>query len=296
MKELELFISSLNSEKTKQNYKTWIEDFLNNLNIKNVEQLGELGVSDIVSWVNYLRNIKGNLDNSIKPKCQAVNSFYIFLMENPKYNINNNPAMYVLKKLKPQKNPSKRTFLTLEEQQAFLGACKSKREIAMFTLFLNNGLRVSELIGLQLSDCYRMVIPETNKEGYFINIRRKGNKIQKMVLNKETFEAIKDYIDNARKETVYNNIFISDGGKPMATLSIDRTVKKIAKKAGINKNISAHSLRRSIATELYRQGVDINGIKDVLGHASISTTQIYIQNAEEHANKILNSYSISKIN
>ena len=296
MKELELFISSLNSEKTKQNYKTWIEDFLNNLNIKNVEQLGELGVSDIVSWVNYLRNIKGNLDNSIKPKCQAVNSFYIFLMENPKYNINNNPAMYVLKKLKPQKNPSKRTFLTLEEQQAFLGACKSKREIAMFTLFLNNGLRVSELIGLQLSDCYRMVIPETNKEGYFINIRRKGNKIQKMVLNKETFEAIKDYIDNDRKETVYNNIFISDGGKPMATLSIDRTVKKIAKKAGINKNISAHSLRRSIATELYRQGVDINGIKDVLGHASISTTQIYIQNAEEHANKILNSYSISKIN
>lgn len=296
MKELELFISSLNSEKTKQNYKRWIEDFLNNLNIKNVEQLGELGVSDIVSWVNYLRNIKGNLDNSIKPKCQAINSFYIFLMENPKYNINNNPAMYVLKKLKPQKNPSKRTFLTLEEQQAFLGACKSKREIAMFTLFLNNGLRVSELIGLQLSDCYRMVIPETNKEGYFINIRRKGNKIQKMVLNKETFEAIKDYIDNARKETVYNNIFISDGGKPMATLSIDRTVKKIAKKAGINKNISAHSLRRSIATELYRQGVDINGIKDVLGHASISTTQIYIQNAEEHANKILNSYSISKIN
>lgn len=296
MKELELFISSLNSEKTKQNYRTWIEDFLNNLNIENVEQLRELGVSDIVSWVNYLRNIKGNLDNSIKPKCQAVNSFYIFLMENPKYNINNNPAMYVLKKLKPQKNPSKRTFLTLEEQQAFLGACKSKREIAMFTLFLNNGLRVSELIGLQLSDCYRMVIPETNKEGYFINIRRKGNKIQKMVLNKETFEAIKDYIDNARKETVYNNIFISDGGKPMATLSIDRTVKKIAKKAGINKNISAHSLRRSIATELYRQGVDINGIKDVLGHASISTTQIYIQNAEEHANKILNSYSISKIN
>lgn len=296
MKELELFISSLNSEKTKQNYRTWIEDFLNNLNIENVEQLRELGVSDIVSWVNYLRNIKGNLDNSIKPKCQAVNSFYIFLMENPKYNINSNPAMYVLKKLKPQKNPSKRTFLTLEEQQAFLGACKSKREIAMFTLFLNNGLRVSELIGLQLSDCYRMVIPETNKEGYFINIRRKGNKIQKMVLNKETFEAIKDYIDNARKETVYNNIFISDGGKPMATLSIDRTVKKIAKKAGINKNISAHSLRRSIATELYRQGVDINGIKDVLGHASISTTQIYIQNAEEHANKILNSYSISKIN
>ena len=296
MKELELFISSLNSEKTKQNYRTWIEDFLNNLNIENVEQLRELGVSDIVSWVNYLRNIKGNLDNSIKPKCQAVNSFYIFLMENPKYNINNNPAMYVLKKLKPQKNPSKRTVLTLEEQQAFLGACKSKREIAMFTLFLNNGLRVSELIGLQLSDCYRMVIPETNKEGYFINIRRKGNKIQKMVLNKETFEAIKDYIDNARKETVYNNIFISDGGKPMATLSIDRTVKKIAKKAGINKNISAHSLRRSIATELYRQGVDINGIKDVLGHASISTTQIYIQNAEEHANKILNSYSISKIN
>lgn len=296
MKELDLFINSLSSEKTKKNYRTWIEDFLTYSHIENVNKLGELGISDIIDWVNYLRNEKNNLDNSIKPKCQALNSFYIYLMEDRKYNINNNPAMYVLKKLKPQKNPSKRTFLTPEEQRIFLDNCKSKREIAMFTLFLNTGLRISEVISLQLSDCYKVIIPETNKEAYFINVRRKGNKIQKMVLNKETFEAIKDYIDNARKQSIYNNIFISDKGTPMMPESIHRTVKKITKRAGINKNISAHSLRRSIATALYNQGVDINGIKDVLGHASISTTQIYIRDEEERANQILDSYSVSKLN
>ena len=104
------------------------------------------------------------------------------------------------------------------------------------------------------------------------------------------------YIDNARKQSIYNNIFISDKGTPMMPESIHRTVKKITKRAGINKNISAHSLRRSIATALYNQGVDINGIKDVLGHASISTTQIYIRDEEERANKILDSYSVSKLN
>lgn len=294
MKEFDLFINSLSSDKTKSNYKIWIEGFLNYLKIENVEQMAKIGVSDVVDWVNYLRNEKGNLDNSIKPKCQALNSFYMFLMEDKNNNIDNNPAMYVLKKIKPQKNPSKRTFLTADEQKRFLENCTTKREKAMFTLFLNNGLRVSEIIGLQLSDCYKAEVKD--REAYFINIRRKGNKIQKMVLNQETFYAIQDYVENSRKESLYNNVFISDGGKPMMTSSIDRTVKKIAKKAGINKNISAHSLRRSIATELYRQGVDINGIKDVLGHASISTTQIYIQNAEEHANEILTNYSISNFN
>ena len=78
MKELDLFINSLSSEKTKKNYRTWIEDFLTYSHIENVNKLGELEISDIIDWVNYLRNEKNNLDNSIKPKCQALKSFYIY--------------------------------------------------------------------------------------------------------------------------------------------------------------------------------------------------------------------------
>ena len=293
MKEVELFIKSLNSEKTKQSYRIWIESFLEYYKIENVEKLKEIETADVFDWVDHLRN-KGNLDNSIKPKCQAVNSFYIFLMENTKYNINSNPVYYVLKKLKPQKNPSKRTFLTISEQKRFLRECTTKREKAMFTLFLNNGLRVSELIGLQLEDYCKTEL--NGRTVYYLNIKRKGSKIQKMILNDGTSKYLNDYIKNSRKQSLYNNIFISNSGKPMTTVCIDRTVKKIARKAKIDKNISAHSLRRSIATSLHEQGVDINGIKNVLGHSSISTTQIYIQNFEKEANNIFTNYSVLNMN
>lgn len=295
MIELDLFIKSLKSEKTKNDYKIWIEDFLEYKNIKEVEQLKDINVRDIVDWVDFLRKEKNNLDNSIKPKCQGLSSFFLFLMEDQNYGILNNPVIYVLKKLKPQKNPSRRTFLTIEEQELFLSECKSKREIAMFTLFLNNGLRVSELINLNLNDFGKVISPTNGEEIYYINIVRKGGKIQRMRLNNDTAEAINDYIENGRKQSVYNNLFISNGGKPMSTSCIDKSIKKIKDKAGISKNISAHSLRRSIATTLHNQGVDIDGIKNVLGHASISTTQIYLQDGEENANQILTNYSVAKL-
>lgn len=287
MKELETFLKLKTSQKTKINYSNWINDFLQFKNIKDINDFANINLDDMVEYVDYLRNEKNNTDNSIKSKFRALSSFCNFLLESGL--IEKNYSKYIIKNLNAQVNDNKRSFLTMDEQIRFLKECKSKREKAMFYLFLNNGLRVDELINLEL-DNFKTYKNEDGKYVGQITFRRKRNKIQTMYLNEYVTELINDYINNDRKDTPYNNIFISNWGNPMDTSNIDKTISKIAKRAGIDKKISAHSLRRSLATNLHNQGIDILGIKSILGHSSITTTQIYVKDDEKNANNILSNY------
>ena len=113
--------------------------------------------------------------------------------------------------------------------------------------------------------------------------------MKKVDLNDATRIAIDTYL-LVRKKTNCPNLFVSNNGKPMATNSIDRTINKLALRAGItDKKISAHSLRRTVATDMYKRGEDILTIKNVLGHHKISTTELYIKDTNEFVKKAINS-------
>ena len=154
----------------------------------------------------------------------------------------------------------------------------------MIMLLLNNGLRVSELINLEFEDY--------DKDNQTITITRKGGLRKTIPISNEVNYAISKYLIY-RKNTGCTKLFVSNGGNKMSTNSIDRTIKKLKNKANIETNISAHSLRRTLATDLHKSGYDIKEIKDVLGHKSINTTAIYIKDEDENIRKVVKEHGFT---
>lgn len=294
MKEVELFLNTIISKGTKRSYQKNIELFLEYANISTLEEFKKLDTDDFYNWRNYLLNEKNNTPNSIKAKLSAISSFYAYLMSNPKYGVTINPIIsgQIHKKTKGGTDPSRTTWLTEEEANRFMDACKNLREKAMCAIFVNTGLRVSELINLEL-DKFQTIEKTPNTTESTILITRKGGKKQWIYFNSFVTKTILEYL-KVRKETKCNNLFVSNRGNPMSTQSIDRTIHKIQRKAGLNKNISAHSLRRTSATAMYNEGYDIKQIQGALGHNSSGTTDIYLKGLEDSAMGVFKNFIIGE--
>lgn len=293
MKEVNNFINTLRSECTRRNYQNYIEGFLNYKGITEFESFKEATGDDYFEYKNYLATKCGNAENSLKLKFMAISSFYNYLTKNPKYNIKENVIKEcgILTRIKNISNPAHKTWLTSDERQLFLEECKNPREKAICVIFLNTAVRVSELINLKLSKYTRY----QNKDGEnvsYVYFTRKGGKMQKLYFNAYVTRVVEEYL-KVRKDSECDNLFVSNCGKPMSTQSIDRTINKLAKKAGINKKISAHSLRRTVATDMNKQGIPLKGIQLTLGHNSISTTGLYIQNLEEDTEDLMMNYVVA---
>lgn len=146
-----------------------------------------------------------------------------------------------------------------------------RRDKAMLELFYSSGLRLSELCGLKLE----MI----DFEDGFLRVTGKGNKTRVVRIGKQALEAVKNYLSNERPALVTrkssSHLFISVRGTPLSPDRIRQIVKQRAKLAGIEQNIYPHLLRHSFATHLLEGGADLRVIQELLGHADISTTQIY---------------------
>ncbi len=174
-------------------------------------------------------------------------------------------------------------FLDVNEVKNLLDAPDSKtlfgmRDRAMLELLYSCGLRVSELINLQLTHL------NTNEE--YIRIIGKGGKERLLPLGEMAIEYLEIYEKNARpfllKQGQINGYFLSNRGSPMSRQNFFYIIKAYALKAGINKPLSPHSLRHAFATHLVQRGADLRSVQLMLGHSDISTTQIYthIQNTQ----------------
>ena len=292
MEEVKKFLNTINSEGTRKAYETSINAFLDYKKIENIDGFKKMTVDDYFEWRNYLMNVLGNTGNTVKPKLSAISSFYDYLIGSQKYGINSNPIQIgaIHKKTKAQVNPENTTWLTKQEAVNFMSQCKNPREIAMCAVFLNTGLRVSEVINLELEKYERF----PNSQGEIcshILVHRKGGKLQIVEFNPYVTEKIDNYL-KVRKQTDCKNLFVSDCGNPMSKQSIDRTIHKIQRKAGITKEISAHSLRRTAATNMYKMGFGIKEIQDVLGHSSSGTTDIYLKGLDGSSNNVFRNFVI----
>lgn len=281
MKELESFLKLQNSEVTKKDYNISIKQFLDYVAVDNIEGLIKLTIDDYVDYRDYLLNERNNTQNTVNTRFRAVSSFLTYLRDELNIDIQNY-ACSVAKRLKPQ--PKKGTSLNSTEAVNLLNECKNPREYAMIMLLLNNGLRVSELINLEFEDY--------DKDNQTITITRKGGLRKTIPISNEVNYAISKYLIY-RKNAGCTKLFVSNGGNKMSTNSIDRTIKKLKNKANIETNISAHSLRRTLATDLHKSGYDIKEIKDVLGHKSINTTAIYIKDEDENIRKVVKEHGFT---
>lgn len=161
------------------------------------------------------------------------------------------------------------------------------RNKAIIEVLYACGLRVSELISLRLSNIY--------VKDEFIKVLGKGNKERLIPIAKSTLKSIFLYVEGERKfQQIHNKhtdiVFINKRGTALSRQMIFIMIKELAEKAGLKKSISPHTFRHSFATHLLEGGADLRAVQQMLGHSSISTTEIYTHISDKYLREIINKY------
>ncbi|MGX7666875.1 site-specific tyrosine recombinase XerD [Flavobacterium pedocola] len=182
--------------------------------------------------------------------------------------------------------------LSLEEIDKLIAAVdlskeEGERNRAMLETLYGCGLRVSELVSLKISDLFF-------EEG-FLKITGKGNKQRFVPVSPSTQKYIVFYKDQIRNHLVIqkgfeDTLFLNRRGKQLTRAMVFTIIKDLAVKIGLNKTISPHTFRHSFATHLLENGADLRSIQMMLGHESITTTEVYMHLDRKHLSQILNSF------
>lgn len=182
--------------------------------------------------------------------------------------------------------------LAVEEIDAIISAIdlsskQGERNRAIIETLYGCGLRVSELTSLKISDLYF-------EEG-FIKVTGKGDKQRLVPIGPTTEKYISIYRKEVRiHQTIHpaamDTVFLNQHGRPLTRAMIFTIVKRLAEKAGIHKTISPHTFRHSFATHLLENGADLRAIQQMLGHESITTTEIYTHIDRRHLTEIINRF------
>lgn len=245
---------------------------------------------DIYNFLYYMQQERGNGESARARKLCAIKNLYKFLKNN--YEITDNPADKLEAPKKKKKLPK---YLTLEEAQLLLSSITPpnyERDYAIITIFLNCGLRVSEMEGISLKD----IDSDMTK----LKVTGKGSKERMVYLNDACKAAIKAYLavrpsDVKGKDS--DALFISRNRNRLNVKTIQWLVYKRLKEAGLEgREMSVHKLRHTAATLMYQHGhTDVRVLKDILGHEDLSTTQIYTHISDEQMQKAADSNPLSGI-
>jgi integrase/recombinase XerD len=216
----------------------------------------------------------------------SIRMFYRFLVSEGK--INSNPARLMGIPRMYQHLPD---VLSRDEVEALLlqpdtMTVLGRRDKAILEVLYATGLRVSELIGLKISNI--------NLEAGYIRTIGKGSKERIVPMGTKAIDSLKDYVTNSRpsflKKGEFPNLFLNSRGKPMTRQGLWKIIRNYALKAGITKTVTPHTVRHSFATHLLEGGADLRSVQIMLGHADISTTQIYTHVARERLKEIHEKY------
>jgi len=171
--------------------------------------------------------------------------------------------------------------------QIDLSAPQGERNRAMLETLYGCGLRVSELVDLKLSDLFF-------EEG-FIKVTGKGDKQRFVPIAGSTMKFINIYVKDCRRhqhiaEEAKDTVFLNRRGKALTRAMVFTIIKDLTERAGIRKNVSPHTFRHSFATHLLENGADLRAIQQMLGHESITTTEIYTHIDKSHLTKVIHQF------
>ncbi|KGH53263.1 recombinase XerD [Oenococcus oeni IOEB_S277] len=239
----------------------------------------------ILDWLNYLQN-SGKSNNSIVHMVSSLRKFFAYLSDDQQIQIDP-----MLKVTTPKKNSHLPQVLTATEIEAVLAVpdistTLGLRNRALLETMYATGFRVSEICNLKLADLH--------DELGLITTIGKGQKQRIVPIGEMSLLYISKYFKESRpillkdKESPY--LFLNDHGHRISRQGIFKLVKEIAIKAGIDKDISPHTLRHSFATNLLENGADLRIVQELLGHSDISTTQIYTHVSQKHIREQYNRF------
>jgi integrase/recombinase XerD len=248
----------------------------------------KFSTADRIVINNYLadRLDKGTSVSTIQRIITCIKSFYLFLFENKI--INNNPAQLIENPKKRRKLP---TIISEDEVEKLLDSPDIKTSIGLrdkciLELLYSAGLRISELLNIRVN--------QISKEKPFLKIKGKGNKERLVPIGSSAMSLLLLYIDTYRANLKPSNhidmLFLNENSSIISRQACWEMIQKYATVSLINKKISPHNLRHAFATHLLNNGADLRTVQMLLGHASLSTTQIYTHIAKERLVKFHQKY------
>lgn len=273
MEYLNQFLQYLDIEKnysdyTINNYKLDIEQFLSycsniNIDYKNITY------SESRTYLNYLYNMQKEKASSISRKISSLRTFYRYLANN---NIENYSFHLLRLPKRDQRLPKFLEYNELEEifKVPNLDTSIGKRDALILEMLYATGMRVGELVNIKIDDI--------NHSNMTIKILGKGNKERIAYYNKITEKRLNDYLNNGRFELLKkpnDYLFLNHLGGKLTTRGVELILNKIIKETSLSKHLTPHMLRHSFATHLLNEGCDLLSVQELLGHASLSATNIY---------------------
>jgi integrase/recombinase XerC len=242
------------------------------VNLKVDQLLLSAGTDIVRAYLSFL-NEKQYSKATIARKLATLRSFYKFLIK--RNQVTSNPVVAVRTPKQDKKLPR---FLEYEEvkklldtppQDNWLGA----RDRAILETLYSTGIRVSELVALNMDDIDFL--------GEIVHIRGKGKKERIAPIGSSALQVIQHYMEFRNKRAQNNGnfdskvLFVNKHGRRLSTRSVRRKMDKYLKMAGLDPAISPHTLRHSFATHMLNNGADLRSVQELLGHQSLSTTQVY---------------------
>ncbi len=273
-KDLKKYLDYLEYErkysiKTIESSKNDIELFFiyckeNNLNYKN------LNIDSTRGYLKYLDKLQYK-NTSISRMLSSLRGFYRYLMVKKKVNVN-----YFKLLSNPKKEKKVPNYLQYDEFEKIIRSIPvdtalGKRNSLIVELLYATGIRVSELVDIKLKD---ITLNERS-----IRIIGKGNKERIVYYGEYAESSLKDYLSNSRDELLKKKssdyLLVNHLGNKLTTAGIRDILEKIVETASLKHKISPHTLRHTFATHLLSEGADLRAVQELLGHESLSTTQIY---------------------
>nr|WP_244361582.1 site-specific tyrosine recombinase XerD [Dolosigranulum pigrum] len=275
------------SANTVTSYKRDIEKYLTFLTEKKITQLDEVSRFEILDFLQTLRQ-SGAADNSIIRMVSSLRKFHQYLKresivsDDPMQLIDTpKKASTLPKAISPQ---AVEQLLEAPDTTTPLGV----RDRTILELMYATGLRISELVNLKLSDMHLTM--------GFIQTMGKGEKERIIPLGEIASQWLDHYLDGARvylqdqSAETSEYVFLNSRGKSLSRQGVWKKVKQLALEAGIDQNVTPHTLRHSFATHLLENGADLRMVQELLGHADISTTQIYTHITKTRLKQVYSDY------
>lgn len=281
--DLRLFLKYTKKIKNK------LTDETENIIISDIDESFIKGIrlGDLYSFINYITLKRDNSAYARARKTAAIRSFFSYLETKAKV-IKDNPARELETPKIGKKNP---VYLTLDQSKSLLHIIDGRnkeRDYAIIVLFLNCGMRLSELVSIDI----------TRIKGDTLTVIGKGNKERTIYLNTAAINAINQYISVRPKEDLLDKdaLFLSERKRRIDKSTVEKLVKKYVRNAGLyGEKYTPHKLRHTAATLMYKYGnVDIRAIQQILGHESVATTQIYTHIDDERLREAVKSNPLAE--
>ena len=267
-------------------------DTIDTVDISHIDRefISDISRADILNFLHFVSTERNNSAASVSRKLSSIRSYFKYISSKMNY-IPNDPSEHIdtpsVKKRLPK-------YLSVEQSLSLLKNIQTdftERDFCMILLFLSCGMRLSELVGIDLSD----IRDDT------IRIIGKGNKERTVYLNDSCIAALEEYI--SIRNTIVSPVsqsalFISKRTKKrISDRRVEQIVEQCLKLSGLDKQgFSTHKLRHTAATHLYRYGgADVLALKEILGHEHVNTTEIYTHLDDESVKKVAKSSPLANV-